>query len=241
MYWGARMKKIFCTFFLSAILCGGAHAKGLSDDTADPLFLTARGHVLSQTVLDYFENGLRAGQYLNYGVVDGLVVGGNFYYQRDFDGDENGFSSVDLNALYRIANSEDDHLIYDVLGGVKFGGTHRLRSPDFADSVYYLGLRFGRQYEYVTLAATVKSSWIFNGNNGMAFIDFSPDLYLRVNDDWRVGIGANLRKATNKFYDEETVGGRVVRQYGRTQYVGHFDYSFEVEKFVAGLRINILF
>lgn len=235
------MKKILYAFLMSLVWCTGVRAEGLVDDTSDPLFLTARGRLLSQTLFDYFENGLRVGQYLNYGVVDGLVVGGNFHYQRDFDGDQNGFSSVDLNALYRVANSADNHLIYDMLGGVKFGGTHRLRSPDFADSVYYLGFRFGQQYEYVTLAATVKSSWIFNNEHGMAFIDFSPDLYLRLSADWKVGIGANLRKATDKAYDEETVGGRIVRQYGRTQYVGHFDYSFEAEKFVAGLKINILF
>jgi len=235
------MKKVFCAFLIGSFFFGVARADGLADDTADPLFLTARGRLLSQTLFDYFENGLRVGQYLDYGVVDGLVVGGNFHYQRDFDGDENGFSSLDLNALYRIANSAETHLIYDVLGGVKFGGTHRLRSPDYADSVYYLGLRFGRQYENFTLAATIKSSWIFNDVHGMAFIDFSPDLYVRVSNNWRVGVGANLRKATDKDYDDETVGGRIVRQYGRTQYVGHFDYSFESEKFAAGLKINILF
>lgn len=235
------MKKFFYAFLVPLVFCGVARAEGLVDDTSDPLFLTSRGRLLSRTILDYFENGLRVGQYFDYGVIDGLVVGGNFHYQRDFDGDENGFSSVDLNAFYRVANSEDNHLIYDMLGGVKFGGTHRLRSPDFADSVYYLGFRFGQQYEYVTLAATVKSNWIFNNEHGMAYIDFSPDLYLRVSKEWRVGFGATLRKATDKGYDEETVGGRIVRQYGRTQYVGHFDYSFEAEKFATGLKINILF
>ncbi len=235
------MYKLLVGFFGALMCCGVVHAEGLVDDTSDPLFLTSRGRLLSRTLFDYFENGLRVGQYFDYGIIDGLVVGGNFHYQRDFDGDENGFSSVDLNALYRIANSEDNHLIYDMLGGVKFGGTHRLRSPDFADSVYYLGFRFGQQYEHVTLAATVKSSWIFNNEHGMAYIDFAPDLYVRVSTDWRVGIGANLRKATDKGYDEETVGGRIVRQYGRTQYVGHFDYSFEAEEFAAGLKINILF
>lgn len=234
------MRKLLFAF-LGVALCFNAHAAGLADDTSDPLFLTARGRVLSRTLFDYFEHGLRVGQYIDYGIIDGLVVGGNFHYQRDFDGDENGFSSVDLNALYRIANSKDNHLTYDVLGGVKFGGTHRLRTPDYVDSVYYLGFRFGRQYEYFTVAAGVKSSWIFNDERGMAYIDFSPDVYLRLTKYWRIGVGANLRKATDKGYDEETVGGRIVRQYGRTQYVGHFDYSFESEKFVAGLKINILF
>ena len=121
------MRKLLFAF-LGVAACFGARAEGLVDDTSDPLFLTARGRLLSRTLFDYFENGLRVGQYIDYGIIDGLVVGGNFHYQRDFDDDENGFSSVDLNALYRVANSADNHLIYDMLGGVKFGGTHRLLS-----------------------------------------------------------------------------------------------------------------
>ena len=81
----------FLIGFLGIMACAGVRAEGLVDDTSDPLFLTARGRLLSHTLFDYFENGLRAGQYLNYGIVDGLVVGGNFHYQRDFDGDQNGF------------------------------------------------------------------------------------------------------------------------------------------------------
>ena len=235
------MYKFLAGFLGALVCCGAGRAEGLIDDTSDPLFLTSRGNLLSRTLIGYFQNGLRVGQYIDYGIIDGLVVGGNVHYQRDFDGDENGFSSVDLNALYRVANSEDNHLIYDMLGGVKFGGTHRVRSPDFADSVYYLGFRFGQQYERVTLAAAVKSSWIFNNDHGMAYIDFAPDLYVRVSKDWRIGIGANLRKATDKEYDEETVSGKIVRQYGHTQYVGYFDYSFEAEEFATGLKINILF
>ena len=65
--------------------------------------------------------------------------------------------------------------------------------------------------------------------------------YFRVNDNWRVGGNFALRKATNKHYDEESVGIKIVREYGRTQYVGHFDYAFESEDITAGMSVNILF
>ena len=89
---------------------------------------------------------------------------------------------------------------------------------------------------------TVKSSWIFDSvPQGMAFIDFAPEVYFRVNDNWRVGANFAWRKATNKHYDEETIGMKVVREYGHTQYVGHIDYAFEAEDVTAGLAVNILF
>lgn len=216
----------------------------LETDTSDPLFLQSQGHLLSQTDLDYFETGLRAGEYISLGLTNRLVVGGNLHYQQDFDGPEDGFSSFDLGAMYRIgaADENDSHIIYDVLLGMKFGGSHKVRSPDYADSTYYVGLRFGRQFEYVTLAATIKSSWIFDDNpRGMAYLDLVPEIYVRLTQDWRFGANIALRKSTDEHFDEETVGLKLVRQYGRTQYIGHFDYAFEDEEVLAGARINILF
>ncbi|MBO7508969.1 MAG: hypothetical protein J6T57_01690 [Alphaproteobacteria bacterium] len=234
------MWKSFC---VGMFFCGAAVAGDLTVDTSDPLFLTGRGQFLSQSELDYFETGLRFGQYVSYGLADRFVIGGNFHYQQDFSGPEDGFSSFDLGGVYRIgaADENDRHIIYDVLLGLKFGGSHRVRTPDFADSTYYAGLRFGRQYAGVTLAGTVKSSWIFDKTRGMAFIDFVPEVYFRVNDNWRIGGNFALRKATNTHYDEESVGIKIVREYGRTQYVGHCEYAFESEDVTAGARVNILF
>ena len=237
------MRKFLIGFF-GVVFCAGAYAGNLNVDTSDPLFLQSRSGLLSRTALDYFDNGLRFGQYLSYGVTNRFTVGGNVHYQQDFDSVADGFSSFDVGGLYRIgdASENSNHIIYDVLFGLKFGGSHRVRTPDYADSTYYVGLRFGRQYSGVTLAATVKSSWIFdNVPNGMAFIDFNPSVYFRVTNNWRIGGEFALRKATNKHYDEESVGIKIVREYGRTQYVGHFDYAFESEDITAGMSVNILF
>lgn len=237
------MRKFLIGFF-GVVFCAGAYAGNLNVDTSDPLFLPSRSGLLSRTALDYFDNGLRFGQYLSYGVTNRFTVGGNVHYQQDFDSVADGFSSFDVGGLYRIgdASENSNHIIYDVLFGLKFGGSHRVRTPDYADSTYYVGLRFGRQYSGVTLAATVKSSWIFDDvPNGMAFIDFNPSVYFRVTNNWRIGGDFALRKATNKHYDEESFGIKIVREYGRTQYVGHFDYAFESTDIMAGMSVNILF
>jgi hypothetical protein len=62
-----------------------------------------------------------------------------------------------------------------------------------------------------------------------------------VTNNWRIGGEFALRKATNKNFDEESFGIKIVREYGRTQYVGHFDYAFETKDIMAGMSVNILF
>ena len=42
-------------------------------------------------------------------------------------------------------------------------------------------------------------------------------------------------------YDQEWLDGKVVRQYGRTQYVGQIGYEFEGDDIQIGTRVNILF
>lgn len=236
--------------YLSALFVGlfvampGYAANDLTTDTSDPLFLQSRGGVLSKTGLDYFETGLRLGQSLSVGLTDRFIIGGNVHYQRDFSGDEDGFSSIDLGGVYRMGTADENkqRIIYDMLFGLKFGGSHHVRTPGYADSTYYIGLRLGRQYSGVTFAATLKSSWIFDDvPYGMAFIDLVPEVYFRVANGWRFGANFALRKATNPDYDEESVGIKLVREYGRTQYVGHIDYAFEAEDVSAGMSVNILF
>lgn len=236
------MKKLLCSLFAASLVCGVARAD-LMTDTSDPLFLQVRGGALVQTGLEYFETGLRMGLGLSYGFTDKLVLGGRVHYQQDFPGPQDGFSSLDLGGLYRAGDADegDDNLIYDVLFGMKFGGSHRVRMPGYADSTYYMGMRFGRQYAGVTLAGTVKSTWIFDDVRGMAYIDFVPEIYFRTAENWRVGGSLALRKATDSHYNEEILDFRLVRQYGFTQYIGFVNYAFEARDVGAGIKVNILF
>jgi len=240
----------FCSLFLLFAFCFGAIAPNvaraddvLARDTSDPLYMLGIEEILSETTLTYWDNILRAGQSLSYGMNNRLTIGANVHYQEDFNGDEDGFSAFDVGGIYRIATADDNtaRIITDVLFGLKFGGSSHVRTPDFADSTYYAGLRFGRQWAGLTLAATIKSNWIFDDQRGMAYIDFMPEAYFRINPDWRLGANFTWRKATNPHYDQEWIGGKVIRQFGRTQYIGHLDYEFESDDVQVGAKVNILF
>jgi len=226
-----------------------AAANDLGHDTSDPLFLQQQDEIFTQSAITYWDHILRVGQSVSYGMNNRFALGANVHYQHDFNGDEDGFSAIDVGGVYRVANASDNNanIISDVLVGFKFGGSSDVRTPDYADSTYYVGLRFGRQWAGMTLAATVKSTWVFDDERGVAFLDFSPEAYFRTAPDWRVGTGLTIRKATHKDpisgkdYDQEWLHMKLVRQYGRTQYIGHVDYEFESDDAQVGARINILF
>ncbi len=244
------MLRFLSVALMMVVMCGGvARANDLTRDTSDPLFLQATEEVLTSTSLTYWDHILRAGQAVSYGLNSRLAMGANVHYQHDFNGDEDGFSAIDLGGTYRMSAAGDNasDIVSDVLFGFKFGGSSDVRTPDYADSTYYVGLRFGRQWAGVTLAATIKSTWVFDDERGVAFLDFTPEAYFRTAPDWRVGAGLTVRKATHKDpktgtdYDQEWLHFKVVRQYGRTQYVGHADFEFESEDIQLGARVNILF
>ena len=245
------MHKILSIFLVSVFfaLPVTSHANVLEHDTSDPLYLLNSEELLSQTYLSYWNNMLRIGQGFSYGMNERLSIGANVHYQHHFNGDQDGFSAIDLGATYRMtrANDTESRVISDLLFGFKFGGSSHARTPYYADSTYYAGLRFGRQWAGMTLAATIKSSWVFDDERGMSFIDFIPEAYFRIAPDWRIGGGFTIRKATNKDqftgddYDQEWLHLKMVRQYGRTQYIGHIDYEFESEDVQVGGRVNILF
>jgi hypothetical protein len=205
--------------------------------------------VLSESSVVYFDHTLRLGQSISYGMNNRLSIGANVHYQHHFNGNQDGFSAIDLGAKYRLTRAGDtnSNIITDVLFGFKFGGSSHVRTPYYADSTYYAGLRFGRQWAGMTLAMTVKSSWIFDEIRGMSFLDFMPEAYFRLSPEFRLGGGLTIRKATNndaqtgQDYDQEWLHTKLIRQYGRTQYIGHIDYEFESDEIQFGGKINILF
>ncbi len=245
------MRKFFYGLIIGtvAMFSSFARANDVAHDTSDPLYLQSIEEILSQSSVSYWDHVLRVGQGVSYGLNNRLTIGANVHYQHDFNGDEDGFSAIDLGATYRVGNADDNdaHMVTDVLFGFKFGGSSRVRTPDYADSTYYVGVRMGRQWAGVTLAATLKSTWVFDDERGIAFLDLTPEAYFRMAPDWRFGIGFTVRKATsddpenNKDYDQEWLHMKLVRQYGRTQYIGHVDYEFESDDARVGAKVNILF
>lgn len=217
----------------------------LAKDTSDPLFLTADNHFLSDTFLYFVDEKMRLGQYLDYGINDNLVLHANILYQWDFSGrDENGFSATEFGGVYRMNHGDgESRIISDALFGLKLWGSSHVRTPEYADSSYYAGLRFGRRFTGVTLAGTVKSTWVFDNERGLSYLNFIPEAYFRFKYDWRGGIGLDFRKSTNKrlLDNQEWLNLKLVKQFGNTQYVGVFGYEFESSEVMGGLDIKILF
>lgn len=217
----------------------------LLTDSSDPLFLVADNQFLTDTYISHFEDHLRIGEYVGYGINNNFVIHANVLYQWDWSGDnQNGFSSTEIGGTYRMSHGlNESHIISDVLFGLKLGGSSHVRTPDYADSSYFAGLRFGRQYSVITLAGTVKSTWVFDDLRGLSYLDFMPEAYFRFQYDWRAGIGFDLRKSTNPelLPNQEWLNLKLLRQYGNTQYVGHFDYEFEDNEIQIGANVKILF
>ena len=217
----------------------------LANDLSDPLFLIPDNSFLSDTYVYYIDSKLRLGQYFGYGINNNFVISANILYQVDFTkNDENGFSSTEFGGLYRLSHGTgSSRIVSDALFGLRVWGSSHVRTPEYADSSYYAGLRFGRSFAGVTLAGTVKSTWVFDDNRGLSYIDVIPETYFRLKYDWRFGLGFDLRKSTNKYLlsNQEWLNLKLLRQYGNTQWVGRFDYEFESEEIQVGLDIKILF
>ena len=217
----------------------------ISNDTSDPLFFSKDNNFLSDTYVSFYDRKVRFGQYLDYGVNNNFVVHANVMYQLDTSGHrEHGFSATEFGGAYRMNHGfNSSHIISDALFGLKVWGASRVRTPEYADSSYYAGLRFGRTFTGVTLAGTVKSTWVFDDNRGLSYIDFIPEAYFRFMYDWRAGVGLDIRKSTNPHLlgNQEWLNLKLVKQFGNTQYVGRFDYEFETSEILFGANIKILF
>ena len=217
----------------------------ISTDTSDPLFLLPDNQFLSDTYIFYLDRKLRAGESIGYGVNDNFVLHVNMHYQVDFSGnDEHGFSATEVGGTYRMNHGTGkSRIISDALFGLKAGGSSHVRTPEYADSSYYAGLRFGRQFLGLTLAGTVKSTWVFDEERGLSYLDFIPEAYFRFKYDWRAGLGFDIRRSTNKHLLENQawLNTKLLRQYGNTQWVGHFDYEFNSGEVQIGADVKILF
>ncbi|MCL1891792.1 MAG: hypothetical protein FWF97_00635 [Alphaproteobacteria bacterium] len=237
------MKKIMRLFVVSCSLYTihytlfTAAANAAEWDVEDPLYF-ARARDLALT------GGLRLGDSIlgadlraAYGVNDLFVIGGNVKLQYDFDRDRkyDGFSHIGVDVMYRMSEGP---IIADAFMGVKFSGN---AEPAFSDTIYMTGFRIGHQWSWVTLAGLLKTSWIFDEAHGMAWINLVPEAYFKLGEGWRIGTWFDFQKATSPHFDEETIGFKLVRQYGRTQYVGFVSYGFEQQDWRVGGRVNIVF
>lgn len=231
------MKKIFAAVLFSVIGTGAYASVDLDAlDTENPLFFERGGDILSVTGADYGDDILGVHQKVSVGIAGRFSINGEINWQHDFGGNQDGFTYSGLGMTYRF---NDDGIIADFMANVRFGG--KARVPEYADTVYAAGVRAGKRWNRITLAATLETNWIFDDVYGMAYINVTPEFYFRFFKDWSLGLNAMIRKATKPMYDAEWVGGKLVRQYGRTMYAGFGEYEFENDEFRFGARLSILF
>ena len=217
-------------------LCSFA-ASAAEFDAEAPLYFEKARDLTLRGGLSYGEDILGADARLAYGINDIFVVSADVKYQQDFDSDRDwdGFSHVGVNVMYRLS---DDNIKSDAFAGVKFSGD---AVPAFDETIYSAGLRLGRQWSVATLAATVKTSWIFDEIKGMAWINLMPEFYFRITENWRLGGWLDFQKATDPNFDQTWTGAKIVRQYGRTQYVAFGQYELNEGEFRFGGRVNVVF
>jgi len=212
-------------------------------DTADPIFIESRGDFLSRSDIYFQKKILKVSQSFSYGIVDGFSLSASVKYQEDLNRADDGFSNIGLKSTFRLSNSTDydSRLTTDLILGIDFGKKNGVTAREFSNTVYYGGVRVGHKWSSVTLASTFKSSWIFDKYNGMAYLNFIPEIYFRLSDVWMMGLNFDLQKSTNTSFDEEWFAFKLIRRYGRTQYIGHAGYEFEKNEYRYGLKLNVLF
>ncbi len=210
----------------------------------NPLFLGQKHDIVSRSTAEFFDSKANLNQSIAWTVTDKFAIGADISYRNDFDNSEDGFSGPRFDLKYRL--SESDSFIYDFLGDIRFSGSSKV--SEFDNTRYGFGLRGGISQSFYTLAATLKSSWIFDGDTnanrdeGYAWFDFIPEIQVQFIEDWSSNLSFDFRKAT--LSDEDDVIGKfsLAKMYGRTQYVGYIGYSFKKDKdLIAGFRLNLVF
>ena len=245
------MKKLFC--ILSVIFSlDAAHAEFYYDDepngknkkenlvildTEDPLYIEKRGYFLSRTGLTVGSDVFNAYERISYGFTDKFNLSADIKYQENFNNHDDGLSHVGFRASYRTGTEE---ILSDIFAGVNFNG-QGASLPQYANTVYSVGARAGKRWNWITLAGTLQTSWIFHENYGMAYIDLIPEVYFRMGETWVSGLGADLRKSTRPSFDQEWLNVKLGKRYGHTMYMGVAEYELEHSETRFGLRINILF
>lgn len=228
------MKKIL--FLMFAVCSVQANAVDVAMDVADPLYIEKLGDFTARTSID-FGKYFQAREIAAYGFSNRFSVAADVRYRAGGDKDTNGFSNIGVMGIYRAGQGNTGAT--DVLFGFGFGGQGII--PNYSDEVYSVGVRTGRQWTGVTLAATIMTNWIFKDVGGMAYIDLTPEAYFRLSGKWSLGLGATLRKATSTVFDQEWLNAKLGTTIGHTGWFANVGYEVESKDFRIGGNMNMLF
>jgi hypothetical protein len=229
---------LFCTFcsLLFTPLFVPARAATIATDVEDPLYIEKLGDFTSRTSVDVGKF-FQAREIASYGFSNRFSVAADVRWRSKGGNNNNGFSNIGLLGTYRAGQGNTGAT--DVLVGFGFGGQSVV--PNYSDEVYSVGLRTGRQWSGITLAATIMTNWIFDKTNGMAYIDLTPEAYFRISGNWSFGLGATIRKATITTFDQEWLKAKIGSTIGYTGWFFNLGYEIESNDFRIGGSMNMLF
>jgi hypothetical protein len=229
-------KTIFVTCLLSLVALP-ARSFDIAMDVADPMYIERLGDLTSRTSVDigkYFQ----ARQVASFGFSNRFSGAVDIRYRAGADNHTNGFSNIGVMGTYRAG--QGDTGATDVLFGFGFGNQGVV--PHYSDEVYSVGIRTGRQWTGMTLAATIMTNWIFmNNEEGIAYIDLTPEAYFRIKGDWSLGLGATLRKVTDGSLDQQWLNAKIGNTMGHTGWFILFGYEIDSQDLRIGGNLNMLF
>ena len=210
----------------------------IATDVQDPLFLNRQGDFVTRTAADigdYFQ----ARQSFSYGFSDRFAVSADLRYRLgDDDRDRNGWNGIGVTGTYRVGQGNTG--ITDVIFGFGYGPHGVI--PEFSEETYRVGFRTGRQWDMITLSATVMTNWIFHEHFGQAYIDLTPEIYFRLPSGYSTGFGATIRRSTNVGpFNQNWFNYMFGATIGRTGWFLTTGYETREGDFRVGGNINMLF
>jgi hypothetical protein len=201
------------------------------------MFIEKLGDFTSRTSMDagkYFQFH----QIASYGFSNRFSAAIDVRYRAGAEDDKDGFSNLGVMGTYRAGQGNTGAT--DILFGFGFGGQGVV--PHYSDEVYSVGLRTGRQWTAATLAITIMTNWIFMENeDGIAYIDLTPEAYLRIKGDWSLGFGATIRKVTDARLDQQWLNAKFGKTFGQTGWFLNTAYEIQSQDIRIGASLNMLF
>ena len=236
------MKKLLCALLivncsLFAVSARAADGVNIAEDVSDPMYMERQKDLVFRLSAD-LGSDFQLRQAVSYGITNKFAAGADIRYRVGAKGDDdNGLSNVGLMGKYRAAASGSGST--DVLFGIGYSTLAVV--PDYSNNVYSVGVRTGKQWNGMTLALTAMTNWIFSNEDGMAYIDLTPEAYFRVRGGWALGFGGTFRKATMPAYDQIWLNAKVGSVIGKTGWFVNMAYEVDSADFRIGGNVNLLF
>jgi hypothetical protein len=185
---------------------------------------------------DYFQ----ARQSFSYGLSNRFALSADVRYRLGDDNESrNGWNLIGVAGTYRVGAGDSG--VTDIIFGFGYDAQHGVVT-NYSDETYSVGFRTGMQMDRMTFAGTVMTNWVFHPVHGQAYIDFTPEIYFRIQGDWSTGIGATFRKSTEEGeFNQIWLNYMVGKTIGKTGWFFTAGYRLDDSDFRIGGTINMLF